>query len=616
MPLRYGAHARPPAHRAALVQQTQVAAPPVISTVSPTDPRVEREQVAAVFATLPSAAVADTLLAIVVAGSFYFVQGGSTSTLVWFGIHVLQKLRWPMVRAYFDDPHAGERSRHWAGVATRDLAASSAVWGLAPWMLLPEGNPPLAALLMLIILSLGSGGMLSVAPVRSVIFAHCVPSTVGLATALAWHGGPLDFVLAGLCVVYLVFTLRYALRLHRLLTSTLVERFSKEDMAQELARQNEVARRASEDKTRFFASASHDLRQPLHAIALFGAVLEKELRGQQQHANATRLMHAVQALGTSLDTMLDVSRLDAGVIAAEPRSVPVDAIFQALQPLFERRAEEKGLHLRLRSSPLAVHSDPDLLTRMLANVVENAIKYTATGGVLVVARDRGHQVWIECYDTGIGIAPDQLPRIYGEFYQVDNPGRDRSRGLGIGLAIVRRLGELLGASIDMASRVGRGSRFRVVVPAAPAEDARANGPLQVDATATAPASLPRRVLLLDDERDIGEAVAALLDTHGIECVVVTDEAGAERALADARAVHQPFEALLCDSRLAEGADGLDAAVRLRERADGLPVLLVTGETSPERLQRVRESGVPVLFKPASATALIRALADLNARRKP
>jgi signal transduction histidine kinase/CheY-like chemotaxis protein len=586
----------------------------VIPSVSPTDPRVEREQVAAVFATLPSAAVADTLLAVVVAGSFYFVQGGSMGTLAWFGIHVLQKLRWPTVRAYFDDPQAAERSRHWTRVATRDLAASSAVWGLAPWMLLPAGNVPLSALLMLIILSLGSGGMLSVAPLRSVIFAHCVPSTVGLATALAWQGEPLELVLAGLCLLYLVFTLRYALRLHRLLTNTLVERFSKEDIAQELVRQNEIARRASEDKTRFFASASHDLRQPLHAIALFGAVLEKELRGQPQHASAARLMHAVQSLGTSLDTMLDVSRLDAGVVAAEPRSVPVNAVFQALQPLFERRAEEKGLHLRLRASPLAVHTDPDLLTRLLANVVENAIKYTEAGGVLVVARDRGGEVWIECYDTGVGIAPDQLPRVYREFYQVDNPGRDRSRGLGLGLSIVRRLADLLGAPIDMASRMGRGTRFRIVLPAAPVDFALVDARVRSDATVTGPDELPRRVLLLDDERDIGEAVAALLDVHGVECTVVTDEARAEQALAEARSARRPFEALLCDYRLADGADGLEAAKRLRTHGGDVPLLLVTGETSPERLQRVRESGVPVLFKPATAAALVRALADLNAQR--
>lgn len=588
----------------------------MIPAVSPTDPRVEREQVAAVFATLPSAAVADTLLAIVVAGSFYLVEGGGTGTLAWFGIHVLQKLRWPAMRAYFDDPQAAGRSRHWAGVATRDLTASSAVWGLAPWMLLPAGNVPLAALLMLIILSLGSGGMLSVAPVRSVIFAHCVPSTVGLTAALAWQGEPLELVLAGLCLLYLAFTLRYALRLHRLITGTLVERFSKEDMAQELVRQNEIARRASEDKTRFFASASHDLRQPLHAIALFGAVLEKELRGHPQHANAARLMHAAQSLGTSLDTMLDVSRLDAGVIAAEPRVVPVNEVFQALQPLFERRAEEKGLHLRLRASPLTVYTDPDLLARLLANVVENAIKYTAAGGVLVVARDRGHAVWIECYDTGVGIAPDQLPRIYGEYYQVDNPGRDRSRGLGLGLSIVRRLAELLAAPVGMASRVGRGSRFRIVLPAAPVEAAAVGGPPRGDATGAGPLGLPQRVLLVDDERDIGEAVAALLDAHGVECCVVTDEARAAQALLDARTHRRPFDVLMCDYRLADGADGLDAALRLRKRTGDLPVLLVTGETSPERLQRVRESGVPVLFKPASATALIQALADLNARRAP
>jgi signal transduction histidine kinase len=582
------------------------------------DPRVEREQVATVYATLPSATAADVLLSVLVAGSYYVLQGGKASALVWLGLHVAQTLRYPVLGAYFKDTGAAERSGHWSRVAVRELAINSAVWGLAPWMLLPQGNAQLTALLMLIILTLASAGMLSVASIRGAIFAYAIPMTVGLATALAWYGPGLEKVLAGLCLLYLAVVIRFALRQHALLTSALVGRFAKEALAEQLARQAEVARRTSEEKTRFFASASHDLRQPLHAIGLFGAVLEKELKGSAHHASAARLMRGVQALGRSLDTMLDVSRLDGGVVVAEPRAVPVNHVFRSLQSLFEQRAEEKGLHLRLRASPLAVRTDPDLLGRLLANVVENAIKYTHEGGVLVNARSRGEAVWIECYDTGIGIPPDQLPRIYEEFYQVDNPGRDRSRGLGIGLAIVRRLANLLGHPIEMASRPGRGSRFRVIVAAAhPQEDTATIGRVVSDAPVAPHADLPGRILVLDDEADIGEAVTALLAVHGVECTHVMDESQARLSLHEAEASGAPFEALICDYRLAEGADGLDAAMRLRAQADSaLPVLLITGETSPQRLQRVRESGVPVLFKPATEAVLVQALAVLKQRIAP
>ena len=329
-----------------------------------TDPRVEREQVATVYATLPSATAADVLLAVIVAGAYYVLQDGRASALVWLGLHIVQTLRYPVLGAYFKDTGAAARSGHWSRVAVRELAINSAVWGLAPWMLLPQGNAQLTALLMLIILTLASAGMLSVASVRGAIFAYAIPMTVGLATALAWYGPGLEKVLAGLCLLYLAVVIRFALRQHALLTNALVGRFAKEALAEQLASQAEVARRTSEEKTRFFASASHDLRQPLHAIGLFGAVLEKELKGSPHHASAARLMRGVQALGRSLDTMLDVSRLDGGVVVAEPRPVPVNHVFRSLQSLFEQRAEEKGLHLRLRASPLAVRTDPDLLGRL------------------------------------------------------------------------------------------------------------------------------------------------------------------------------------------------------------------------------------------------------------
>jgi len=292
-------------------------------------------------------------------------------------------------------------------------------------------------------------------------------------------------------------------------------------------------------------------------------------------------------------------------------------VFQQLNQLFASRAEQKGLQLRLRASPLWVRTDQHLLFRMLVNLVENAIKYTLSGGVLVLARARGQHVWIDVCDTGIGIAADQLEPIFAEFYQVNNPGRDRARGLGIGLSMVRRLAVLLDHPVTVQSRLGRGSRFRLQLPAEmpPAPESRHVGTVVSSPVIHLPADwvqgLPRRVLLLDDEAGIGEAALALFTAYGVDLVVVHDEVGATEAFIRASA-GKPIDALIFDYRLAEGVDGLEVAAGLRSRFDPqLPMLLVTGETTPERLSRARDMGVSLLTKPVTAENLLATLAALK-----
>jgi CheY-like chemotaxis protein len=297
------------------------------------------------------------------------------------------------------------------------------------------------------------------------------------------------------------------------------------------------------------------------------------------------------------------------VIVPAVQAVPINSVFQAVNQMFASRADKKGLQLRLRASQLWVRTDPELLQRLLVNLVENAIKYTPQGGVLVVARARAEAVWIEVCDTGIGIAPEHLAHIFDEFYQVDNPGRDRTQGLGIGLSIVRRLSVLLSHPVQVISRPGHGSHFRAVLTAAQPQEPH---PAPAGDAAGDRRALPKRVLLIDDEAAIGEAVAALMATYGVGFQAVRDEAQAALALAAGLAQAAPFDALICDFRLADGADGLDTAQRLRQRFDlKLPLLLVTGETAPDRLQRVRDCAVPVLFKPVAAQALMTALASLR-----
>ena len=583
--------------------------------------RVLREHVASVYDTYIVSTLTHMAF-VVVFGCIIYTQLKNPSLLFWLGgllmtdIYVFFTPRWTPSRP-------ARESAYWARKISRMVTLVSMVTAVVPWLVVPYDNLPMTSLLMAVIVGSCARASQSLWPLKSALFGYTLPMSLGLITALAWQGDGLHLFLAAAGAAYLLLTLRAGIGQHKLLTQSLMLRFENEALAARLGEQIAATERASEEKTRFLGTASHDLRQPLHAIALFGAALENELRDRPEGRNAERLMRAVNALGASLDTMLDVSRLDAGVITPAPQPVQLDALFLPLNHTFAARAEQKQLQLRVRASGLWVHSDPQLLHRMLSNLIDNALKYTARGGVTVMARERGDSVWIEVRDSGIGIAPEQSGRIFEEFYQINNPGRDRSRGLGIGLSIVQRLSRLLGHPVQMHSRLGRGTHFRVVVPAVSAAARELIGALAPAATADAatgqrrgPAPvLPGRVLLLDDELEIREAMMGLLRSHAIDAHAVADEAGAAAALRQASGEGRPFDLLLCDYRLADGADGLDAGLRLSQgQGVTTPLLLITGETSPDRLQRVRESQVPVLFKPVVADSLLQAMAEVAVAR--
>ena len=571
-------------------------------------------QVASLFANLRQAALSNVVLTLIF-GGFMFWQLREPLVLLWMAVHLLPSLRLRRLTWYFRDPRAAVRSSVWGRRYSIAMLVNSATWGLAPLMFLPADDLPLTSLTVLFMTNICAASAVAVAPFRQALYSCSFPVMTGLILALLWNANAVSLFLAVCCAIYLAITLKYATQQHRLLTAALATRFEKEALAFQLGEQMAATQRLSEEKTRFLAAASHDLRQPLHAIALFGAVLEKELADHASRANASRLMRAVDALGKSLDSMLDISRLDAGVVTPMVQAVPLNGLFQSLDNVFSAAASGKDLQLRLRASPLWVRSDVQLLQRLLSNLVDNALKYTAAGGVLVLARSRGDAVWIDVRDTGIGVAPEQLERIFEEFYQIDNPGRDRARGLGIGLSIVQRLSRLLGHAVHLHSRPGRGSRFRVVLPRAEPVQAAAQAaalwqPDRSGRFRLPQQRLPQRVLIVDDEIDIREAMLVLLRSCSITATAVGDEAQAQAALAQAVAAGRPYEALLCDYRLANGANGLDAGQRLQRRfGPALSLLLITGETAPERLQRVRDSKVPVLFKPVAANTLMQALAD-------
>lgn len=576
---------------------------------SPLDLQVEREQVRLVYATIRTASVGDSLLAFLFGGVIYWISGNQL-VFVWLALHVYNSLRYPVMGGYFKDAHRDDpqRVRYWADTYSHELRFNSLVWGMAPILFLDQ-SLTLASLVMVVIMGFCMAGVMAVAPLRKATYGYLIPMNVCLVLGLLSRFSIPHLVLACCATIFLVMVVHFGRAQNRLLTESLRARFEKAELAERLKQQVETTERVSHEKTRFLAAASHDLRQPLHAIALLGAALEKQLTDRPEQINAKRLMSAVNTLERSLDSMLDVSRLDAGVVQVERRPVSLQSLFQSLNQGFVDAASAKDIALRFRTTNLWVDSDPQLLRRLLSNLIDNAIKYTHRGGVLVVARavrtGRESGVWVEVYDTGIGISSDQQLRVFEEFYQINNPGRDRALGLGIGLSIVSRLSHLLGHAVELDSSEGRGTRFRIHLPAAAAAESASRN-CRADWKPDTTRQLPKKVLLLDDEADVRTAMQQLLAVHGVELVTAANETEARARLAEAVDAQQ-CELMICDYRLAEEADGLDVGRRLTQ-AFAMPLLLITGETAPERLQRVMDAGVPVLFKPVNVELLLETLA--------
>ena len=368
----------------------------------------------------------------------------------------------------------------------------------------------------------------------------------------------------------------------------------------------DAAEAANRAKSSFLAAASHDLRQPLHALGMFSQALSEHAHDADGRALVQRITTSVGALETLFSALLDVSKLDAGVVTAQLSSFPIQPLIDRLVDECMPEALERGLKLGVVCGDVVVRSDPMLLERILRNFVTNALRYTRRGGVVIGCRRRGDGYAIEVWDSGGGIPAHELSRIFEEFYQIDNPQRDRARGLGLGLAIVRRLGELLGHPIEVASREGRGSVFRVRVPAG---DASASVP---GASEYAPDVLAgRRILVIDDEPNVRTATVRLLSQWGCDAAAVPDAASAMRAY---RAGETP-DAMIVDFRLGTHGDGLDAIAQLRQRFGGdVPAVLVSGESAAEELARIAASGIPLLHKPLPPARLRSVLAHLLASR--
>ncbi|MGE5261370.1 MAG: hybrid sensor histidine kinase/response regulator [Actinomycetota bacterium] len=361
------------------------------------------------------------------------------------------------------------------------------------------------------------------------------------------------------------------------------------------SRQLEMADRY---KSHFLASASHDLRQPLHALNLFVAQLQTENKPAERKRLVSRIDEAVASMNELFEALLDMTKLEAGMLQANPAEFAMQRLLDRIETTFAELAEKKGLRLRVVPCSAWVRSDPILLERILFNLVGNAVGYTARGGVVVGCRLRATQLRIDVCDTGPGIPEDQRQSIFAEFYQLETPAPDRKAGLGLGLAIVDRLSRLLGHSVQLESNPGRGSRFSVLVPLA--AERRDTVPLPVVLQA-ADLAQGKRVMVIDDDLLVLEGMRGILQSWG--CRVQTATSGAAALASVADGCGQP-DLIISDLRLADGEIGIEVIKRLRDALGApIPAFVISGDTAPEQLREASAGGYYLLQKPVSPMTL-------------
>ncbi|MBF0562957.1 MAG: response regulator [Alphaproteobacteria bacterium] len=365
------------------------------------------------------------------------------------------------------------------------------------------------------------------------------------------------------------------------------------------------AEQANAAKSRFLAAASHDLRQPLQALIWYKDSLLEMVEDTAALTLLARCDEALDAMTDILNTLLDINQLEAGVVRAEMSCFPISRLLERLARQFACDAAVRDLDLRVVQNRLPVVSDPRLLEHILRNLLSNAVKYTPKGKVLLGCRRRGDTLRIEVLDRGTGIPEEQLQAVFEEFHQVNNAARERSKGLGLGLAIVQRLASLLEHTIDVRSELGKGSVFAITVPLSPEPPLPLPGSLTQDGV---PRSSPPRqsntVLIVEDDPAVRGALRLMLNRAGYRTLSAGD---GDTALAKALSAAIQLDLIIADYNLPNSMNGLQVIAHLRELARDrqLPAIILTGDIATDTRQEITRQGCEYICKPVSPTELLR-----------
>ena len=422
-----------------------------------------------------------------------------------------------------------------------------------------------------------------------------------------FRGDGLHLMLALTVFVYSISSIQLTLGFNKSFILNTRLTLENENLVRELRVQKEAAELANVAKSKFIATASHDLRQPVHALGLLAGALQGHAMDDDMRRLVGQIGGSVSAMDGLFNSLLDISRLDAGVVETQIEDFPIQTVLERVCRDYLAEAETKGLRLVWNRCSAIVRTDPFLLERILRNLVSNAVRYTDRGGIVVGCR-RGNRLRVEVWDTGRGIPLEQQGQVFREFFQLETPERDRTKGLGLGLAIVDRLAKLLDCAVTLRSEPGKGSVFMISVALAQSQRLGVPSP-----QGTPMFVMPRGlILVIDDDPVIQSAMQSLLSSWGHDVIVAGS--GAEMLDRIATRSRRP-DLIICDYRLRDGENGIGVIKRLQSNYnERIPAVLITGDTASDRLQEAQESGLVLLHKPVAEIKLRATVGNLMRAR--
>ena len=515
-----------------------------------------------------------------------------------------QGLRVYHYRSYIRAREEQQQSDAWGKLYFLAAVTAGLIWGMAGVLMYVPDSLAHQAMLVLVLFGIATVSVASLSAFAPAFYALALLTLVPIIVRMLFDPGPARVYLAIPGIIVFVVLLSFGRTVNRLFAESLAKRFENLDLIDELRRQKTIAEQAQHDaeaansaKTQFFAAASHDLRQPLHALGLFATALYEKIQDPEV-LNVVRSINAsVSALEGLFNELLDIAKIDSGVIQPVLENFRLEEMFARVRNDFATEASAKGLRLSVTGEALVVRSDVVLLERIVRNLLSNAVRYTSAGGIDLSARPANGDIAIEIRDTGIGVHPEDRERIFEEFVQVANPGRTSSKGLGLGLSIVRRLCGLLGCEVRLMSEYGRGSTFSFEVPAGKGTAEPVAQKEQKRVTDISGAL----VVVVDDEAAIVEGMKVLLAGWGME---VIGSLNGENLIEAVHARERMPDLIIADYRLEGGLLGTEVIDRLRRELDPeIPAILITGSSAPERASEADTGRYDFLLKPVQPEVL-------------
>ncbi len=518
--------------------------------------------------------------------------------LTWLGcfyaIHTADILIWWRYREQLNTVLDCKR---WSTFFKLMTALTAMMWGLSTWYFFP---PDLAfqALMICLILGLVVGAVSLDSVYPPSLYIYVLGVTLPVVARLMIEGDETHLILASMLLVFLFVSLSASRELNKTFWKSLWQRYENDLLIEQLTEQKAIAEAANLNKSRFLASASHDLRQPMQALVLFSESLLEITQDQESQHLSTQISKSVGVLVDMFDELLNISKFDAGVVHAVKQNFNVQAVFDRLKNEFMPLAVAKDVQLIVPKTNMVAFSDPYLLERILRNLISNAIRYTDSGSVILCCQPQDNKLQFDVRDTGIGIRANSLPHIFDEYYQVDNQHRDRLKGLGLGLAIVRRMEALLDCHVTVVSKPGFGSVFSFIIP-------QGNKAVHIDQPLVTPTSKHDlsgiTVAFIDDDLDIRLMATKLMTQWG--CHVFDGELP-HTVLNQMAAVGVCPDILICDYRLPHRLTAIDGINLLHELwGKHIPTVVLTGDTAPQTLQEIQASGALLLHKPIAPARL-------------